>query len=141
MSAAALPAGSPLRRRRVLPCHNCYRHCRCPARKSPAPLDGYHEGIRIAPPEGAFPTGELHVRYVVLFRIFDAGGVGGQLADGDARFQGTSFQSGIYLQARSSGAIRPSFMATRSDNPPTSALAREAVPWGLSGPHPGAYHS
>jgi hypothetical protein len=42
---------------------------------------------------------------------------------------------------RCTARTKPSLIATSSDIPPTRALAREAVPCGLSGPEAGEYHS
>ncbi len=54
---------------------------------------------------------------------------------------GSARQPAMYFDARSSGEIRPSLIATARDMPPTRALAMEAVPCGRSALHSGAYHS
>ena len=56
-------------------------------------------------------------------------------------FRGSALQPAMYFDARSSGDIRPSLIATARDIPPTRALAIDAVPCGRSAFHSGAYHS
>src|SRR5438552_7019926 len=55
--------------------------------------------------------------------------------------RGSACHCGMNFAARSSRATRPSVMATAVATPPTIALAMEAVPCGMAGAAPGAYHS
>ena len=54
---------------------------------------------------------------------------------------GSSRQAGIQRAAGSSSCTRPSSSARSRLIPPTSDLARDAVPWRSAGPSPGAYSS